>query len=467
MPKYIFENGVMKLNPTYQAEQKAQGNQSTIHPQALAVISSTQDMQEASQVQQAATGKPMQVAEATIASIQIMQDEDYLNQFRTQQKLDGGELLDGLSTIFASYEVPIGLINKLLALTEYTLNFIIDDSGSMNMTSDLLMSAAHPMVKKVRDPQGRRATTNSKLTRWEEAEDRIHIMLDMLAYLPIDTIKLSFLNNTSSNLELTHAHKTPEQFCAESHEKISQLFSRKPGGGTPLYKKLSEAFKQSSGNTMHYVFTDGEPSDVTVDQVKTLILNRPNPKMNPLTFISCTDNDEEAEWMKEIEEAASFTAELDDFNSERREVLKDQGPVFPFTRGFWLICQLVAAINPYDLDALDESIPFTKKTLNDLMGRNITIEEYRHYFQSNPNAQRYMHLKQQFEREDILAHDIINPQTASTHQTAHQVYLPQQPQQTHNNPSYNNHSNIFFNQGAQQTNLSQQATQQPSYHTYS
>ncbi|STX28562.1 Uncharacterised protein [Legionella beliardensis] len=296
-----------------------------------------------------------------------MQDQDYLNQFKTQQKLDGGDLLDGLSNVFARYEVPIGLVNKLLALTEYSLNFIIDDSGSMNTPSDLPMTAAHPAVRQMRDPQGRRAAVQGKLTRWEEAEDRIHIMLDMLAYLPINTIRLSFLNNVASNLVLSHAGKTPEQFAAEYHQKISQLFSNKPSGGTLLYTRLSEAFRQSQGSTMHYAFTDGEPSDASVEQVKELVLKRPNPKMNPLTFISCTDNDEDANWMKDIEEDAPFTAELDDFNSERNEVYKDQGPGFPFTRGFWLICQLVAAINPYDLDKLDESVPFTKKTMNDLM----------------------------------------------------------------------------------------------------
>jgi hypothetical protein len=28
--------------------------------------------------------------------------------------------------------------------------------------------------------------------------------------------------------------------------------------------------------------------------------------------------------------------------------------------GFYLVCTLVAALNPTDLDALDESVPFTK-----------------------------------------------------------------------------------------------------------
>ena len=62
------------------------------------------------------------------------------------------------------------------------------------------------------------------------------------------------------------------------------------------------------------------------------------------------------------------------------EVLKDQGVALPFTKGFYLICSLVAAFNPDDLDAMDESVPFTKATLDNLLGVQYSQESYRHYF---------------------------------------------------------------------------------------
>jgi hypothetical protein len=37
-----------------------------------------------------------------------------------------------------------------------------------------------------------------------------------------------------------------------------------------------------------------------------------------------------------------------------------QGEAIPYSFGFYLVCHLVAALNPTDLDALDESVPFTK-----------------------------------------------------------------------------------------------------------
>ena len=53
----------------------------------------------------------------------------------------------------------------------------------------------------------------------------------------------------------------------------------------------------------------------------------------------------------------------------------------PLTAGFYLVCHLVAALNPTDLDALDESVPFTKKTMEDLLGRELSPEEYARYFE--------------------------------------------------------------------------------------
>lgn len=439
MPKYIFVNGVMKLDPNYKAPTASQDQPSNAvtNPQALTVISSTTDIQEASAAQEKAMGKPMQVSEATQSSMEIMLDPDYANQFKAKNRdgspaaLEGGYLLDALSNIFARYEVPIGLINKLLALTEYNLNFLIDDSGSMTTPSDLLITQACPQVRQARDPHQQRARSNGDekyLTRWEEAEDRIHILIDMLAYIPIENLKISFFNNTPGNLFLSHTGKTPQQFADDAHEKIKQSFNYLPIKKTPLYGILENSFR-STGKTMHYVFTDGEPSDRTIDEVKLLIKNRAHPEMNPLSLMSCTNNDDESKWMKEIEEDAPYTSELDDFVSEQKEVLGDQGQAFPFTRGFWLICQLVAAINPYDLDAMDESVPFTKKTMNDLLGRNLTIQEYQHYFNNNPHAAKYRHQQREFEREDILAHHIVKPQgSMQSHQPTPQTAgYPNQP----------------------------------------
>ncbi|OEU06632.1 hypothetical protein FRACYDRAFT_272692 [Fragilariopsis cylindrus CCMP1102] len=107
-----------------------------------------------------------------------------------------------------------------------------------------------------------------------------------------------------------------------------------------------------------------------------------------MTFLSCTDDDDAVEWMKDTEEIAPYCSESDDFADEAREVLKDQGAALPYSKGFHLICQLVAAMNPDDLDAMDESIPFTKFTLDNLLGIVSNDASYQHYFDHYVKAQQ-------------------------------------------------------------------------------
>ena len=92
--------------------------------------------------------------------------------------------------------------------------------------------------------------------------------------------------------------------------------------------------------------------------------------------------------MKDAEEIVPYCSESDDFQDEAAEVLRDQGDALPYSFGFYLICTLVAAMNPDDLDAMDESVPFTKSTLDNLLGVETNEESYRHYFNHFVQAQR-------------------------------------------------------------------------------
>lgn len=411
--KYLFKDGVMIPNPDYKAEQTDQKPSMPMPnaSSALTVVSTMSDVAQATEAQQVATGKPMQLSEQTVKSMEAVQDQKFIDKFKTSQPLDGGDILDGISKYFARYEVPIGLLNKVLALTEYNLNFYVDDSGSMGGPSDVLLADATDHIK-ARHPGLSPTDRVSKLTRWEEAADRIHILIDMLSYIPSNPITISFLNEKST-LTLKREGETPEQFQVRAHKLVNQLFSRTPMGMTPLYTKMSEAFRNTRSNTMHYIFTDGEPSDAPIDEMKDLVLKRSNPKMNPINFMSCTDDGRQAQWMKDIEEDAPFTSEIDDYYSEHEEVISKQGKTFPFTRGFWLLCQLCAPINPDDLDALDEKDPFSKMTLDNLLGRKLTKEEYHKYFVNHPGSSQYARIEDQFAREDITAKQILNKSLSS------------------------------------------------------
>lgn len=394
--KYIFEGGVMKLNPHYVDEQKVTKND-PVNKESLAVLASTDDVKKA----QADLGQKVVLSEATVSAMEIVQDDSYLSSFGGG--VDGGDILDGISKYFARYEVPIGLLNKVLALTEYALNFVVDDSGSMNEPSDVVLSDATQFIK---DRYRTQTGDGRHITRWQEAEDRIHILLDMLSYIPTNEIKIRFLNKTDL-VTLDRKSESPEEFQKRAHAKVREVFNKTPVGLTPMKKTLVNILdvKGQTVPTMHYIFTDGEPSDGSTDELKQIVKGRTNPKNNPINFMSCTNDGDQAEWMKQVEGDADFVSEIDDFISERKEVLDKQGPAFPFTRGFWLLCQLCAPINPDDLDALDEEKPFSKKTLDNLMGRKLTPQEYSHYFKNNPYSKNYR--ENEFMSETLSAAEIL------------------------------------------------------------
>jgi len=74
---------------------------------------------------------------------------------------------------------------------------------------------------------------------------------------------------------------------------------------------------------------------------------------------------------------------------KKNEVLHKQGPALPYSKGFWLMSLLVGAINPGDIDCLDDPRPVSKFTFDNLMGRNLTEQEYAYYFFNHPNSSRY------------------------------------------------------------------------------
>lgn len=374
--KYVRVNGVARLNPAY-TEYMRTGNKSGANPtttalnpeKALLVVSNKDQLQEINQALKTNWFENITLADSTIATEEILKQPETCRSVGIQ----GDAIVDELGKIFAKLEAPIGLMNKLMVLSEYDeLQFLVDDSGSMATLSD------------TKDSLGRNQT------RWEEAKGRLKDMIEVMAYVPTPKIVIQFLNRRDM-IVLEHNGETPERFMEAAYSQINAAFSNSPQGSTPARERLLESINAGAGRKVaRYFFCDGEPNggEAAKAAIAHMVKNRPYPQDNPLTFLSCTSNDEEAEWMKETEELAPYCAEYDDFRSEALEVQYDQGDVLPFTRGFYLIGQLVAAMNPDDLDAMDESVPLTKYTLDNLLGVVSSNEEYRRYFEGFKEAQR-------------------------------------------------------------------------------
>lgn len=113
--------------------------------------------------------------------------------------------------------------------------------------------------------------------------------------------------------------------------------------------------------------------------------------------------------------------------------MTDQGPAFPYTKGLWLLSNLVASISPDDLDALDESVPFSKYTLDNMLGRTHFPEEYRYYFDRNPHGKHYVAYYDRLATEQTHSRYIIPSDVRNQCAAAKQV--PREPQQTTTSPA--------------------------------
>jgi len=376
--KYIKINGIMKLNPEFKtwrdAQNRAQAGPTRIAAPATTVLNSAQalpivsSMEDYEQMNNDIGITPL--AESTNATIEILQEREIAGEAGLLPE----DMIDAIGALLERYEIPIGLTNKLMMLSEFqSLEFIVDDSGSMNLPTDS------------NDP-----VTGQPMTRWVEAQIRLKEMIEVIAYVPFEQVGIEFLNRLD-RLNLKRNGRNPQQFVAETNAQIDAVFRQGPSGTTPALEKLRDSFLRGQGiKIARYFFGDGLPNGglTAIEQLTQLLKDRADPEQNPITFLSCTNEDQAVEWMKDAEEIVPFCSESDDFMDEAREVLRDQGAALPYSKGFHLICQLVAAMNPDDLDAMDESVPFTKFTLDNLLGVVSNDPTYQHYFNSFLKAQQ-------------------------------------------------------------------------------
>jgi len=379
MPKkFVMIQGIMKLNPDWTAarqRQPAAQSSGVVQPNALPVVCSMDQYAEMN-AECARNNRPERpLSESTAATVEMMQEAD----IKRQAGYTGSrEMVDALGVVFAKYEVPMGLMNRLFGLPERfdMMEFLLDDSGSMKLDSDTV------------DPK-----TNRVQSRWSEMRQRLKQMLELLAYVPTPPLLIRFLNRQTL-IELRHSpDQTPEQFFADACCQVDSAFDAYggPGGSTPMLQAMERSlYQQQRRRVALYVFCDGQPDGGLTSQQRICELcnRRPQPSDNPITFISCSNVDSEVEWMKDAEERGPYMSEFDDYADEATEVLGDQGVVLPYSRGMHLLCQLVAAMYPDDLDMMDESVPLTKFTLDSILGVQSDESDYRRYWDAFLVAQQ-------------------------------------------------------------------------------
>jgi len=239
--------------------------------------------------------------------------------------------------IFNRYEINPYFHNYLEKLSIYKPVIICDDSGSMNSCSDMVF-------------EGKRVST-----RWDELKIMIKYAYGIIGGICQSGIDLYFLNR--------------EFHIQDSHnfDNVEPLFSGPPKGYTPLVSKMEYLFtKYHKQKTVYIIITDGSPFDgsdkETQDNFVDLIYYRdriydvPTSDM-PITIIACASGDD-MDYLNELDELAENVDVLDDYTTERKQVL-DAKRINTYTFGDHISRIGLGGIFR-ELDQLDEPIVGSK-----------------------------------------------------------------------------------------------------------
>jgi len=233
-------------------------------------------------------------------------------------------------------------INPLFAqrmwrLQGYQIIIICDDSGSMNSQSNPLVTNDDPY--------------NRPESRWEELKQTVGLVIDIATCINQSGVDVYFLNREGKE---NVKHKN----------ELEDIFSKFPTKNdlTPIVPKFREVLSNHNSDynkRLIILATDGEPSDSrgrTTTEAKNefeRLLKTERRYQDYVTIAACTDDDSVMAYLNKWDIQIPRLDVVDDYGSERKEILSARGKKFQFNRGDYVVKLLMGSIDPY-FDKLDE-----------------------------------------------------------------------------------------------------------------
>lgn len=239
--------------------------------------------------------------------------------------------LQKLQAMCGRYEIRPDFAAKLRKLEEFEIIALFDDSGSMNTQ----------VKSSNRDPFA------PIPTRWSEARLHASITVDLAACLDPDGIDIRFLNR-------------PGFSRVGTSDQVAAAFLPAPSGYTPLARAVRGIFEEKAAvirerKLLLIILTDGQPTDDRGNpQVEEFLkVLRDRPKNTYISIVACTDDDDSVGYLNKLDRVVPGLDVVDDFESEKKEVMRAQGKGFAFSFGDYVVKTLLGSIDP-TMDALDE-----------------------------------------------------------------------------------------------------------------
>jgi hypothetical protein len=252
----------------------------------------------------------------------IFQNEARLNKFKN---------------IIIKYEINYDFAFRLRALEGFEIVMILDDSSSM---STLIIDRDQNLSPFSQLPR-----------RWDELKHVVSIVVDLASTLDPDGIDIHFLNR-------------PPLLHVTDSSQLNETFSRLPNGPSPITRVLSEVLNIKRSHIhdrklLILIATDGLPTDDhgqnDLRRLEKVLRDERYPSVDRIyiTFIACTNDLQSVSYLNAFDKKIPYVDVLDDYQSERAEILSVQGRNFPFSYGDYVVKILMGSIDQW-FDQLDE-----------------------------------------------------------------------------------------------------------------
>lgn len=224
------------------------------------------------------------------------------------------------------YEINPYFAERMKALEGYEIIIVADDSGSM-------MSIINSFC-----PYGKAAT------RWDELKITVGIVVDIAATMDRNGVDVYFLNR-------------PPIKNITNHSQLDATFSVKPNGGTCIVPILRSILHVKTDSPRLIILaTDGQPTDnfgnINTHELKTVLQYERGPN-DYMTILACTDEDDVMSYLNGWDRDLPRLDVVDDYYSERKEILCVQGNNFVFSFGDYVVKMLMGSVDKW-FDGLDE-----------------------------------------------------------------------------------------------------------------
>jgi len=241
-----------------------------------------------------------------------------------------------LRSVCTAHDIRPDFAAKLRQLEEFEIVAIFDDSGSMGSQCQGGGAGGGATDPFAPIP-----------TRWSEAMQHASITVEVATCLDVNGIDIRFLNR-------------PGVSNVVSTAQVAAVFEKPPNGNTPLTRAIRAVFEEKKAllverKLLLVILTDGEPTDdkgaVRRDELVQLLRGKPDNLY--VSIVACTDDASVMTFLDSLDKGIPRVDVVDDFESEKAQILAVQGASFRFNFGDYVVKTLLGPVDEA-MDLLDE-----------------------------------------------------------------------------------------------------------------